>query len=389
MDLRKLFPSPVEVHDGKCHPEMPAHVDFVPHSHDKPDAHIVAWERVDLPKFFACISVLAVCEGLSWYPIQVIKSNLQVNLTSETRGLFRGSVYVARRLYKAQGIRAFFNGASVDLASAVPLCMLYYTVLNSSKNLFEGSGDYTQGYKWWTPFAAGCAADLCTSFFAVPFGIVALRLQCRESRYSGSVTKAFSTIWKEEGLRGFYRGLTATVIRDVPASGMWWGTYEAVKPHIARITEDRYKRVKARVDLTGEGPLSDARRVWWASDRRSQFISGSVAGVVTTILINPLDVLKTRLQVLYHGTNVVAPTIREESATIWRTEGLAGFMRGVAPKAITYAPLFALGGVMYEIVMALSERKDAPAAAASGGGVGAGLGMGVEGARRMANAGPA
>jgi hypothetical protein len=40
---------------------------------------------------------------------------------------------------------------------------------------------------------------------------------------------ALIKIYRTEGLRGLYRGSGATFLRNVPASAIWWSTYELAK----------------------------------------------------------------------------------------------------------------------------------------------------------------
>lgn len=53
-------------------------------------------------------------------------------------------------------------------------------------------------------------------------------------KYSGpiDVTKQ---LYREGGIRSIYKGTCATLLRDVPASGMYFMTYEWVKE--VRVTE--------------------------------------------------------------------------------------------------------------------------------------------------------
>lgn len=52
-----------------------------------------------------------------------------------------------------------------------------------------------------------------------------------ERRYAG-VVHAVRVMHAEEGARGFYRGLTANLIRTVPASAVTIFTYEWLMRHL-------------------------------------------------------------------------------------------------------------------------------------------------------------
>lgn len=53
-------------------------------------------------------------------------------------------------------------------------------------------------------------------------------LQMPNSPYK-TINQAFGAAWKEGGVSSLFRGTTATLLRDGPASMAWFATYEVVK----------------------------------------------------------------------------------------------------------------------------------------------------------------
>jgi solute carrier family 25 protein 44 len=47
----------------------------------------------------------------------------------------------------------------------------------------------------------------------------------RKLTHVRTLPDAFCDILKTEGVRGLYRGYTASMMVYVPSSGIWWGTY--------------------------------------------------------------------------------------------------------------------------------------------------------------------
>ena len=80
-------------------------------------------------------------------------------------------------------------------------------------------------------------------------------------------------IWKTEGLRGIFRGLGITVLRDSPSYGFYFWTYE-------------YTREK----------LHPGCRKSHEESFKTMLVAGGLAGVASWICCYPLDVIKTRLQ---------------------------------------------------------------------------------------------
>ena len=80
--------------------------------------------------------------------------------------------------------------------------------------------------------------------------------------------------------------------------------------------------------------------------------AGFVASTITTIVLNPIDVAKTRLQTETSKHNNVFKVMME----IHRSEGMAAYTRGIMPKVLLIAPFSAISSVVYEIMMQVSAK---------------------------------
>jgi hypothetical protein len=49
-----------------------------------------------------------------------------------------------------------------------------------------------------------------------------------EQKYKG-VKDVITRTWREEGVRGFYKGLTSNIIKGVPQKGIYFYAYELIK----------------------------------------------------------------------------------------------------------------------------------------------------------------
>ncbi|CAB1315366.1 unnamed protein product [Coregonus sp. 'balchen'] len=116
------------------------------------------------------------------------------------------------------------------------------------------------------------------------------------------VTPMFA-LYKESGIRGIYRGTALTLMRDVPASGMYFMTYEWLK-HL----------------LTPEGKSPNELSV------PSVLFAGGMAGIFNWAVAIPLDVLKSRFQTAPEGKypNGFRDVLRE----LLREEGMASLYKG-------------------------------------------------------------
>lgn len=90
--------------------------------------------------------------------------------------------------------------------------------------------------------------------------IVKVRLQTQKD---GAPKKELWTIVKELGVKGLYDGAGVTLARDVPSSAIFFAIYTLLR-----------------------GLYPD-----------QSFLAGAIAAIPATILVTPMDIIKTRLQV--------------------------------------------------------------------------------------------
>ena len=111
-----------------------------------------------------------------------------------------------------------------------------------------------------------------------------------------------STIVKKEGFLGCYKGFIATLLKQSSNQGVRFLVYEDVR-HIFR------------------------RHLPW--DFLSNFLAGSVAGLASVMVNNPIDVVKTNMQGLHTDQ---FKGFLGCFAWIWKREGFMGFYKGVSPR---------------------------------------------------------
>ncbi|MEQ2158536.1 hypothetical protein GOODEAATRI_013372, partial [Goodea atripinnis] len=129
---------------------------------------------------------------------------------------------------------------------------------------------------------------------------------------------------RTKGVAGLYRGLGATLMRDIPFSVVYFPLF-------------------AHLQQLGQHSSEDPSVPFYWS-----FMSGCLAGSIAAVAVSPCDVVKTRLQSLKKGPNEesyngVVDCIRK----IMRKEGPRAFLKGASCRALVIAPLFGIAQVVY------------------------------------------
>ncbi|XP_075568805.1 mitochondrial glutamate carrier 1 isoform X4 [Pelecanus crispus] len=200
---------------------------------------------------------------------------------------------------------------------------------------------------------AGCGAGTCQVIVTTPMEMLKIQLQdagriaaqkklmaaqAQLSSAAGAAEPAVETrttamqitreLLRSKGIAGLYKGLGATLLRDVPFSIVYF-------PLFANLNK-----------LGQKDP--NVKAPFYVS-----FLSGCVAGSTAAVAVNPCDVIKTRLQSLQRGVNEDTYSgILDCTKKIWQKEGPMAFLKGAYCRALVIAPLFGIAQVVYFIGIA-------------------------------------
>lgn len=185
-----------------------------------------------------------------------------------------------------------------------------------------------------------CAAAGGAAFATVmtPFEVVKLRLITESifehREYHGALDCAKQLV-EQGGIRKLWLGYHATLLRDVPASIIFFGTYGTLR-----------------------GALLPASHLTW-EDAPASLFAGAVAGATTWTLVLPLDTIKTHLQASRRCNDEGWWCFARQ---IYQTRGIRGFYNGVAPALVraSCAQAICMTGVETALRGAKLVRGDPP-----------------------------
>eukprot|EP00742_Colponemidia_sp_Colp-10_P008646 GILJ01009379.1.p1 GENE.GILJ01009379.1~~GILJ01009379.1.p1 ORF type:complete len:313 (-),score=19.96 GILJ01009379.1:53-991(-) len=250
-------------------------------------------------------------------PLERVKILFQV---SSERFSFPRAYKELFRIIHEEGIHALWKGNSAMMARIMPYAALQYMTFDQYKRLLRPSDSQSEDVGKVRRFIAGSMAGATSVLFTYPLDLMRARLavQTTVRRYHG-LGHAFVTMYKEEGYRGFTRGMFPTLVGIVPYGGLSFFTYETMK-------------------LLA---LEESKKDGKALPSWKRFLFGALAGAVAQSATYPLDVVRRRmqtesfiktLQAQQQGRAVVH--VLQRSMTdifihIMHTEGIRGLFKGL------------------------------------------------------------
>lgn len=189
------------------------------------------------------------------------------------------------------------------------------TVAKNSVSTLDNHFNFFQGVKY-EHLVAGVSGGLTSTLILHPLDLIKIRFAVSDGRtgfpqqYKG-IIHAFTTIFREGGITGLYRGVTPNLWGASSSWGLYFLFYNAIK-----------------VDT--QGGNSDL-----ALGATAHLISAAEAGVLTLLITNPLWVVKTRLCLQYEKSanpkNFVYSGMINALQQIYQQEGLRGYYKGLVP----------------------------------------------------------
>ncbi|KAF9474038.1 mitochondrial NAD transporter [Pholiota conissans] len=183
---------------------------------------------------------------------------------------------------------------------------------------------------------AGAGGGLVASIATCPLDVVKTKLQAQravvgQQGYLG-VLGTVKDILHENGVRGLYRGLGPTILGYLPTWAIYFAVYDGIKNAFGEVpvgysNPQPNERLYPAAQVKGYQPV--AREHPWSL----HILSAMSAGATSTICTNPLWVIKTRFMTQQKGEIRYRHTL-DAAVTIWRTEGVRAFYRGLLPSLL-------------------------------------------------------
>jgi solute carrier family 25 aspartate/glutamate transporter 12/13 len=126
------------------------------------------------------------------------------------------------------GAVGLYKGASACLLRDIPFSAIYFPAYaHLKKDYFKESPSHKLGIG--QLLVAGAIAGMPAAYFTTPADVIKTRLQVEARKgqtHYKNIAHAASTIWREEGLRAFFKGGPARIMRSSPQFGCTLAAYE-------------------------------------------------------------------------------------------------------------------------------------------------------------------
>jgi ornithine carrier protein len=180
-------------------------------------------------------------------PIELVKCKIQVPETEA--GVVKAPLRpfpVIKDIWKHNGLMGFWHGQLGTLIREAGGCAAWFGAKETTSKLLREMNERTatsdahlalmreNALPLWQQAVAGASAGMSYNFLFFPADTVKSRMQTTpigESATNRTFAQETRALWRQAGLRGFYRGCGITVLRSAPSSAFIFMVYDGLKKY--------------------------------------------------------------------------------------------------------------------------------------------------------------
>ncbi|GBF61609.1 mitochondrial carrier protein [Trichophyton mentagrophytes] len=293
----------------------------------------------------------------------------------EQRKSYTSTLDGLRKIARHEGPLSLWRGLSPTLVMAIPANVIYFTGYDWLRyDSASPVASYVPASA--APLVAGSVARIAAASAISPIEMFRTRLQAIPAGggmhgpdHFKATLRDLNKMVHREGYSSLWRGLTLTMWRDVPFSGLYWWGYERIKRQLESMRGHAFPHAYVDPVLKGTQPTTTtpaAKATTVAAGGAAShspsstvvfiesFTAGAVSGAVSALVTTPFDVGKTRQQVASGSSGSIPRFL----LSILQEEGLQGLFRGWAARCLKVAPACAIMISSYEVGKKVASKAN-------------------------------
>lgn len=251
-----------------------------------------------------------ISQSIVW-PIEYMKTIKQL---PEHRNL--SIIKTVKNDIKLNGLRSIYRGLIPQLITTIPRAALRYSIFDQLKNSYSNDNLTNLKKLSFGMIAGGSEAIILTTSSEV------IKVQLIHNKNDSITT--LKNFYKNNGIKGFYKGIIPTTLRQSTNHGITFLTVENLRPLINEIDY---------------------------INPYSSLFAGMIGGTLAVTLNNPIDVIKT-----YKQSDRLNDSTTKIIKEIYQNKGIKGFYSGLALRFLRVGPMYGITFFIYDSLTTYFEN---------------------------------
>jgi len=202
----------------------------------------------------------------------------------------------------------------------------------------------------WNPssFVGGASAGLIASATLQPFEVIKTRMQVGSpgiANPGGNIFSTASRVVRTQGALALWSGVSASCIRTTAGAGLYFFVLDKMQKEVKQWQKKKY----------ANGNIEQSE----FENSLQTFMIGAISRASIATLLNPISVVKTRLE--YGAGTVYKRSVGKMLLDITKKEGSKGLFSGIVPTILRDAPFSGLNLLVFmkarEFTASLAEKE--------------------------------
>ena len=177
------------------------------------------------------------------YPVEFIHTRILLD-PKKYHGVFQ----TAATIISEEGITAFWSGIAPTIAGAIPFEGSQFFTYDGLAQLYKEKVAHSQTISPAANCVVGAIAGAISQTVAFPFDVVRKRMMAGQKMGGNLPTTmggAFKHIYQNEGIGGFFKGLSVNMVKIVPYSALQYTIFAETKKAVLKYKVARLQKTQA------------------------------------------------------------------------------------------------------------------------------------------------
>ncbi len=273
--------------------------------------------------------VAGTVAGMASKCIAMPFDTVKVRMQTATSPPFASAADCFRHLIRNDGVSALYRGIAAPLCASMLANSITFLAYGEAQRFLRAQSAYEAPLSIANTALAGGFAGVAVSFCTTPVEMVKRRLQMANSNFSG-VLDCVRQTYRTDGMRGFYRGHSSSVLREAPGNACYFAVYEFACRALSHDDQPRAELSPARLML-----------------------AGSISGMAYWSAFFPADVVQSRMQTDAASASGYRRGFASTMRHIYRAQGWRGLYSGFGITLLRAVPANACVFYCYESTVRL------------------------------------
>lgn len=240
----------------------------------------------------------------------------------------RGTLNAVHQIYAQEGLSALWKGVGATVVGVMPSRAIYFSTYAKTKHVLVDLSEGREGAL--VHLLSAASAGIATATATNPIWLIKTRMQLQQSnttappKYRSSLD-CLSRVVREEGVRGLYKGLSASYL-GVAEGTIQWVLYERLKKSLPK--------------------SSDGSSTAWGT----YFAAAAGSKLFAATLTYPHEVLRTRLREQGASSAPKYRGLLQAARLIVKEEGAGALYGGMTAHMMRVVPNSAIMFFCYEFL---------------------------------------